>query len=140
MELGLPLGPGMQPIYLLDLASRKTAWLAAREAAVAGNIANANTPGYKTKDVASFADVLAKTQLDMSTTGSSHLSPAGAGSLGAEAVADDQNDIDVTETGNTVGMEGELTKAGDINREYALTTNIVKSFHAMLMASLKGSG
>ena len=45
--------------------------------------------------------------------------------------------FDVTESGNTVGLEQQMIKSGEINRDYALTTNIVRSFHAMLMASLK---
>ena len=31
-----------------------------------------------------------------------------------------------------------MIKAGDINREFSLTTNVTRSFHALLMASLKG--
>ena len=127
----------MQPIYLLDLASRKTSWLAAREAAIAGNIANANTPGYRAKDIASFTDVLAKTQLQLASTNPSDLSITGDSSLDATAAADDLSEVDVTESGNTVGMEQEMVKANDINREYSLTTNVVKSFHAMLMSSLR---
>lgn len=134
-----PLDLSMQPIYLLDLASRKTAWLAAREAAVAGNIANANTPGYRAKDVASFTDVLAKTQLDLTSTNAAHLPISGADALNDASAAEDQSDVEVTETGNSVGVENQMIKAGDINREFSLTTNIVKTFHAMLMSSLKGT-
>ena len=92
----------MQPIFLLDLAQRKSAWLAARQAVVAGNVANANTPGYRPKDVTPFDEALAQTQLTLASTSPGHLEPAGA-----------------------------------INRDYALTTDLLKSFHAMLMASLK---
>lgn len=127
----------MEPIFLLDLASRKTAWLAARQATVAQNIANANTPGYKAKDVAAFSDVMAQTRLDMVATNAGHLSFGGAGEVGATGQREQAEDFDVTESGNSVGLEQEMAKAGAVNREYALTTNLVKSFHSMLMAALK---
>ena len=127
----------MDPVNLLSLASRKTAWLAARQATVAANIANASTPGYQAKDLASFNEVLAKTRLDLVSTDPRHLPIDGAG-VSADAVTQASDDLsEVTESGNTVGVEQEMIKAGDINRDYALTTNVVKSFHAMLMASLK---
>ncbi len=127
----------MEPIQLFDLAARKSAWLAARQATVAGNVANANTPGYHAKDVAPFADVMAKTQLEMASTSGAHLTLAGTGSAGGAGTSEEANAFDVSETGNSVGIEGEMIKAGEVNRDYAMTTNIVKTFHAMLMASLK---
>ena len=48
----------MQPIQLFELASRQAEWLATRQCVVAGNIANANTPGFKAKDVTPFQAVL----------------------------------------------------------------------------------
>ena len=125
----------MEPIYLLDLASRKSEWLAARQTTVATNISNANTPGYKAKDLAAFSDVLNQTQLTLSYTNPSHLTLGGPSSL--DGARDAKGSLEVSETGNSVGMEEELLKAGEINRDYSLTTNIVKSFHSMLMAAIK---
>lgn len=127
----------MEPIQLYDLAARKSTWLAARQAMLAGNVANANTPGYHAKDIAPFADVLAKTQLELASTSGAHLTLAGTGTAGGAPGSDEANAFDVSETGNSVGVEGEMMKAGEVNRDYAMTTNIVKTFHAMLMASLK---
>ena len=126
----------MEPIPLLTLASRKSAWLAARQATVADNIANMNTPGYRQKDLNPFSDVLAQTSLQMASTDAGHLPGTDAGASNP-ATSDEDGGFEVTESGNTVGMETQLDKAGDISRDYALTTNIVRSFHALLMASLK---
>ena len=127
----------MEPIYLLNLASRKTAWLAARQTTVAANIANQNTPGYKAVDVAPFEDVMAQTRLDMTTTNAAHLATSASGDVGAPTVVDKENDFDITESGNTVGLESEMAKGSEINRQYALTSNLMKSFHSMLMSALK---
>lgn len=35
----------MGPVNLFDLASRQSQWLAVRQSSIAGNIANASTPG-----------------------------------------------------------------------------------------------
>ena len=125
----------MEPIHLLDLASRKSGWLAARQATVASNIANANTPGYKAKDVAAFSDVMNTTRLSLVSTNAGHLQLDGPNAVD-EARAS-SGAWDVSETGNSVGIEEELLKAGEVNRDYALTTNIIKSFHSMLMSVVK---
>jgi len=125
----------MEPIYLLSLASRKSSWLAARQETVASNIVNVNTPGYKAKDVETFSNVLNQTQLMLASTNAVHLAPGGPD--GVDVTKTGKAGWDVTDTGNSVGMEEELLKAGEVNRDYALTTNIVRSFHAMLMASIK---
>ena len=127
----------MEPIYLSELASRKTAWLAARQQTLAANIANVNTPGYRAKDVTSFGDVLARTHLDLASTSVGHLPITGAGEAGGAGMREDVQTVDVTESGNSVGVEQQMIKTNEVNRDYAMTTNIVKSFHAMLMASLR---
>ena len=51
----------MQPVYLLDLATQQARWATVRQATIAGNIANANTPGYTAQDIQSFSAVLDQT-------------------------------------------------------------------------------
>ncbi len=53
----------MQPIQLFDLASRQAEWLTIRQEVVAGNIANANTPKYRAKDITPFQAVLDKSDI-----------------------------------------------------------------------------
>ena len=126
----------MEPIPLLSLASRKSAWLAVRQTTVADNIANMNTPGYKQKDVAPFSDVMAQATLQMASTDAGHLPVTDADAI-EPTKTDEDGGFEVTESGNTVGLEGQLSKAGEVARDYALTTNIMRSFHNLLMASLK---
>jgi flagellar basal-body rod protein FlgB len=127
----------MDPIFLLNLASRKTAYLAARQATLANNVANINTPGFKAKDLVQFTDVLSQTQLQLASTDPNHLSVAGVGEAGGAGQTEQDSGFEETESGNSVDQESQMMKTGEVNREYALTTNIVKSFHAMLMASLR---
>ena len=41
----------MEPIHLFDLASQQARWLTVRQATVASNVSNANTPGYVDESV-----------------------------------------------------------------------------------------
>jgi len=124
------------PVYLFDLASRQAKWLSVRQAAISGNIANANTPGFKALDVEPFADVLDKTRLTMAATDSGHINidPSQVRSTKVK-----KNDSwDVVHSGNSVSIEQEMVKAGEINRDHSLNTSVVKAFHRMLISSAKG--
>jgi flagellar basal-body rod protein FlgB len=121
---------------LFDLASRHAQWLTERQAAIAANISNANTPGYTAGDVAPFAAVYGSAELSLSTSDPRH--------LGLEAVeptsfvVKDAPAWEVHHSGNSVSLEQELIKANEVRGDYALNHGITKAFNRMLMASLKG--
>ena len=125
----------MSGIYLLQLASQQAQWLSARQVATAANIANANTPGYSSMDVQPFADVLDKTQITMAATNSAHMLPEGGDLTATRPAATDS--WETTFSGNSVSLEQEMMKEGDINRSYTLNANIKRAFHQMLMLSAK---
>ena len=123
----------MQPIYLFDLAFQRSQWLSVRQTTVAENVANANTPNYRARDVGPFEATLDKPGLAMAATNPGHLS------LGTSQVrAASAKSWDITSRGNDVSVEKELIKGGEVSRDYALNVSIVKSFHRMWMASVKG--
>ena len=126
----------MGPIHLFEIASQQARWLAVRQTAIATNISNANTPGFGRLDVPSFDDVLNKTQLAMATTNISHIS-AGAADLPSMS-SKPAAAWEVTHSGNSVSLEQEMLKAGEVNRAFALNTSIVKTFNNMLLESVKG--
>ncbi|SIQ02735.1 flagellar basal-body rod protein FlgB [Rhizobium sp. RU35A] len=129
----------MQPIQLFDLASRQAEWLSVRQEVVAGNIANASTPHYKAKDVTPFAAVLNSSGLTMARTQPGHLSGTSVSSRIDVNVEEEQlnNEIGEQESGNTVSLAQELSKTGEIKRQYDLSTNLVKSFHRMMLMTVK---
>lgn len=125
----------MGPIHLFDLAAQQARWLSVSQAVIANNVANANTPGYQAQAVRPFADVLAKTQLQFASTDPNHMT-LGPTEQGNVATAD-QDAWETTESGNSVSLEQEMIKAGDVRRDFSLNTNVVRAFHGMLMASVK---
>jgi flagellar basal-body rod protein FlgB len=131
------VGAAVQPVYLFDLAFQRSQWLSVRQTAVAENIANANTPNYRARDVAPFEATLDQTtELQMVATNPGHISldtsPVRASAVHAA------RSWDITSHGNDVSMEKELIKASEVTRDYSLNVSIVKSFHRMWMASVKG--
>ena len=125
----------MSPIYLLELASQQAQWLSARQRITATNIANANTPEYKAMDIQPFADVLDKTQFAMAATNNAHMLPEGNDFTATRPAATDT--WETTLSGNSVSLEQEMMKEGEINRSFTLNANIKRAFHQMLMLSAK---
>ena len=125
----------MEPVNLFDLATRQSQWLAVRQSTVASNIANANTPGYTANDVEPFEKVLDRTAVTLSATEAGHL---GAEATNAGfAVKPQEDNGSIMPSKNTVVLEDELMKAGEIRRSFELNTAIVKAFHTMLTMATK---
>jgi flagellar basal-body rod protein FlgB len=125
----------MGPVYLFSAVARHNQWLSMRQATIAGNIANANTKGFKALDVDPFEKVLDGAKLAMAATNVSHMGASTSDLSSAEVRAADP--WDVTHSGNSVSLEQELIKSSEVGRAYRLNANVVKAFHRMLLASAK---
>lgn len=125
----------MQPVNLFALASQQARWLAVRHTAVSSNIANANTPGYAAVDVESFQAVLDQSRVAMRATHPNHVLPANAS--GGFAVRQTSDDRPTMPSGNTVEIETELMKSGEVRRNFELNAGIVRSFHRMLLMTTR---
>jgi flagellar basal-body rod protein FlgB len=126
----------MTSVNLFSLISQHNRWLATRQATIAGNIANANTPGYKALDVEAFDAAMNQARLAMTTTSTMHMTSANT-----EAPAVDvrrEEPWEITRSGNGVSLEQELMKAGEAGRAFRLNTGVLKAFHRMMLASMKG--
>ena len=126
----------MGPIHLFDVTSRANHWLTVRQSTIAENVANANTPGFKAQDVKPFESVLETMSLAVATTRPEHVSHA-PGDHSRTEVRPEEG-VEILHSGNTISLEKEMAKAGEVNRSFALNTSFLKAFHRMLMASTKG--
>jgi flagellar basal-body rod protein FlgB len=124
-------------VYLFDLASRHSAWASVRQATIAGNIANANTPGYRAAEVEPFSAVLDKTHLAEARTNAAHLSMSAPGA--ATVKMDDAESWSISENGNTVSLDQQMIKANQVSSAFTLNTSIVRSFHRMVLASVRNA-
>ena len=110
-------------------------WLAERQSVTAVNIANTDTPGYRARDIAPFSAVLDGTALTLQTTSPMHMS------FGASAVDASGRRATATwgsaHSGNDVSIEKELMTASANSRMMNFDAGIARSFHRMLLSSLK---
>lgn len=120
---------------IFSLASVHNSWGAARQSIIAGNIAHADTPGFKAKDIAPFSAEVKAANLRMNTTHAGHIQPSGAASTGHSSKTDVP--WEVSHSGNSVTLEQELIKSGEVQRELSLNHAIVKSFHRMMLSGLR---
>ncbi|MCV0428746.1 MAG: flagellar basal body rod protein FlgB [Roseibium sp.] len=125
----------MEPVFLTKLVSHNNDWLSVRQATIAENIANANTPGFRAKDLEPFTTVISKTQLAMIATHGDHLGQ----SMEVSRVSDVEkaDSWSVSHSGNSVSLEQELVKTGEVARDHSLNASIAKSFHRMYLAAVK---
>jgi flagellar basal-body rod protein FlgB len=123
-------------MQLFNIISRNNQWLAVRQNAISGNIANANTPGFRAQDVQPFEMALEQAQLAMSATQPGHLASGPPGTPATELRRSDP--WEVTHSGNNISLEQELLKAGEVNRSYRLNTSVAKVFHRMILMGSRG--
>jgi flagellar basal-body rod protein FlgB len=127
----------MQPLQLFELTSKQAEWLQVRQTVVSGNVANANTPGFRAKDVSAFESVLKETNIPMTSTNPMHFTEAPSETYVVDSEIDKGAAAQLS--GNSVDLASELMKEGLVKRDYDLNTGIVKAFNKMmLMAVRKG--
>lgn len=122
-------------IGLFRLAERRLSWVDQRQAVLAQNIANADTPGYRARDLAPFEASLAAQGLTLARTSSSHLQ----GSL-ASLPGNRERGAGKAPNGNTVSMEEQLGKVADTASTQELVTNLYRKYQSLFRTVLGRSG
>jgi flagellar basal-body rod protein FlgB len=125
----------MESIQLFELASRQAEWLSTRQTLISGNIANANTPGFRSKDTTAFDTVLQNTQLPMKSTNPLHFTENPTDAYVVESKVNEGSASQLS--GNSVDLSEEMMKQGSIKRDYDLNAAIVKAFNKMILMSVR---
>ena len=110
-------------IALFDLADQRLAWIGQRQAVLAQNIANADTPGWKSRDVAPFASVLSGATITPLQTDPHHLGGS-PGSVNAARSAVTEHAPD----GNAVSLDHELVKLAQTQSDHELVGDLYKKY------------
>ncbi|MFT8246727.1 flagellar basal body rod protein FlgB [Roseomonas sp. BN140053] len=141
MDLLRPTPSGSSPSRLdpMALAEERLRWLDRRQGVLAGNIANADTPGYRPRDLSPFAQVLAqRTAPALAQTAAGHLSPAGGS--GAARARPDRRASEVAPDGNAVSIDEQALKVADNETAHQLATGLHRSFLNMFRTALGRGG
>jgi flagellar basal-body rod protein FlgB len=121
-----------EKLELTRMAQALAAHSGARMGVIAQNVAHADTPGYKAKDLPAFAEVFAARSGGMRATRPGHFTAAESGSVPqAEQVPGRE-----APNGNTVSLEGEMVKAVEVRQNHEMALAVYRATSDVLRASL----
>ena len=111
--------------------------LSARQKLVASNIANVDTPGYKTKDVsfhATMQELLSDSDVNLRTSQPEH--SQGMIQLFPQAQVFEVQGIPSGADENNVDLDREMMKLSETSFAYSLITQMVRSKFGMIATSI----
>jgi flagellar basal-body rod protein FlgB len=121
----------LNDIPLFRMMGQRMEWLSQRQQTLAHNVANANTPGYKAKDLdpLSFETLMraGAGRLSARTTRSGHM---------ISSPAEKPGDFKLKSEGKEVVLEQEMMKVARTSSDYQLTTNLYRKHLAIIRAAL----
>ncbi|MBP7001952.1 FlgB family protein [Amaricoccus sp.] len=122
-------------LTLLRLASSLAAHATARQGLVAENIANADTPGYRARDVADFASTLEEGPgFAARTTRAGHMDLAdGDPRFEAREVAAFGAE---TPNGNSVSLEDQMVRGAEVRQSHDLALGVYRKTMDILRTSI----
>ncbi len=126
----------MTLINFYSIASQQNRWLSVRQSVIAQNVANANTPGFKALDVKPFEAVLDSAGIQMRQTQPNHMNPTSG--PGGEVDTEEQAKWQIVHSGNSVSIEEQMLKAGEVAGAFARNTSVMKAFERMITSSSRG--
>lgn len=121
-----------EKLELTRMAQALAAQSGARMAVIAENVANADTPGYKARDMPAFAEVYEAEGLEMRATRPGHLS---APPQAAMPVADVARGHEAP-NGNSVSLEAEMVKSVEARQNHDMALAIYRATSDVIRASL----
>ena len=129
---------------ILEAISARTSWLQARHTVLAQNVANADTPGYRPRDLAavSFHDLISSAvtqpRTGLERTHAQHIEATPTAST--SAVARKVSGLEASPTGNEVILEEQAQKLAETELDYQFATGLYGKFTGLVRAALSSGG
>ncbi len=130
----------IQNIGLMKALNAKMDYLNKKQEVIAQNIANADTPGYRSHDLKpiDFSRVLKNVTnsqaITPAITDDRHMPPVNAIDLMVES--EDKYTYEVAPAENAVILEEQMIKAGKVAMDYSLMMNIARKQTGMIRTAL----
>lgn len=129
-------------LEIFQLATGMARHAGARQAKIAANIANADTPGYRAQDIKPFVETYrADPRLDASNglraTRAGHLDIGGSSPLPRLELAEIDRPSGASPSGNTVSLEQEILQGIEADRAHSRAVTIYETALGILRTSLK---
>lgn len=111
-----------QSLDIMRMAQAYATHAATRQQAIAQNVANADTPGYRSRDAISFRDFWRETE---------------DGTIGRRRTqAEDAHPATVSPDGNTVSVEYEMMRAVEARQQHELALGVYSMSRDLIRASI----
>src|ERR1700732_3478945 len=131
----------LDKIPLFKALSRRMAWLSERQQVLAGNVANADTPNYRSRDLKppTFAELVGRSssaQLHLAATQPAHLTGTTKASSFHQEV---DKSTQLSPSGNGVVLEDQMLKVSAPANACQVTTSLYKQ-HISMLKTVLGRG
>lgn len=113
--------------------SQRMNFLVQRQGVVASNMANANTPGYLTKDLVDTGSSTPPSSFAMAMTNAQHMRNVGTNSMAGKITEDDRF---IQHNGNSVRLDEEMLKMNEVQLNYRMMTQLYTKQVAMQKMAL----
>ncbi|WP_106746741.1 FlgB family protein [Yoonia maritima] len=117
---------------MFQTASAMARHAGARQTMIARNIANADTPGYQTQDVAPFTDAMRSTATEQRATRPGHMTTRTT----EFSTATTTTTGEPSPNGNTVAIEDELMKSVEVRQDHDKALAVYRHAMTVLRTSL----
>ena len=112
---------------VLGMLRTRMQWAQARQGLIAENVANADMPGFKPRDLAELRFDRATgsaitSSPGLALTSPAHIAPPGQSEAGADSKR--AKGFEIRPSGNGVNLEDEMMKAGDNQSDYQLAASL----------------
>jgi flagellar basal-body rod protein FlgB len=130
---------GVINIPLFSALAEKMKWHQTRQGLLAENVANAQTPGYRGRDLAAFGFAEHVRDLGTNTMATAVTAPGHIPAMGTDADgfgARTINSFEITPSGNGVTLEDEMMKVAGNQMDYQMVTSLYTRSMRMIRVAL----
>ena len=132
-------------IPLMNAISKRMDWLTNKQQVISQNVANANTPGYRSKvlEAPDFHGLVESTMVagkggktSMTRTHAGHIGKGGGVTMEAGRAKEDDRATESTPTGNNVVIEDQMMDMAKTQMEYNTMINLYRKQVGLLRTAL----
>lgn len=125
----------------IALAEYRLRWLDRRQQVLAQNIANADTPGYRPRDLTPFAELLARHGAasgapPLAVTDPRHLRGKDDGAGGRWRTKEDRRVVERLPNGNAVALDEQALRVADTDAAHALAMGLHRRYLTLFRTAL----
>ena len=122
---------------IFRLSDQRMRWLNDRQRVISENIANADTPRYKARDLRPFAEELKRSgPAPLALNGTSEGMSLSGTIVPRPFAAPITPTVETAPNGNSVVIEEQMAKAADVRSAYELSTSIYRKQVGLLKTAL----